>query len=56
MDSKLEARRRASIYAVDLIEGCTSCSIAMGSGSTVKLFIEELSRSCLLYTSDAADE
>ncbi|MEM2203047.1 MAG: ribose 5-phosphate isomerase A [Sulfolobales archaeon] len=44
MDSKLEARRRASIYAVDLIEGCTSCSIAMGSGSTVKLFIEELSR------------
>ncbi|HWQ17718.1 MAG TPA: ribose 5-phosphate isomerase A [Sulfolobales archaeon] len=44
MDPKLEARRRASIYVADLVESCANCSIAMGSGSTVKLFIEELSR------------
>lgn len=44
MDPKVVARRSASSYAADLIEGCDGCTVAVGSGSTVKIFIEELRR------------
>ncbi|MEM4970007.1 MAG: ribose 5-phosphate isomerase A [Sulfolobales archaeon] len=42
MDLKYGARRSVSIYAADLIEHCIGCTIAVGSGSTVKIFIDEL--------------
>lgn len=48
MDPKLVARRSVSSYAIDLVESCIECSMAMGSGSTVKLFIEELARRGLI--------
>lgn len=44
MDPKIAARKNVSRHAADLVEGCVGCVIAIGSGSTVKLFIEELLR------------
>lgn len=59
MDPKLVARRNASARAADMIEGCAGCSLAVGSGSTVKLFIEELARRGLVdryrYVSTSID-
>jgi ribose 5-phosphate isomerase A len=44
MDLRYEARRNVSIYAADLIEHCIGCTIAIGSGSTVKILIDELTK------------
>ncbi len=44
MDPVQAARRIASSYAIGLIERCEGCVVAIGSGSTVKIFIEELAR------------
>lgn len=42
MDPRLVARKSVSRHVIDLIESCAECVVAVGSGSTVKLFIEEL--------------
>jgi ribose 5-phosphate isomerase A len=44
MDPRVSARRNASIYVADTLQECVGCVVAMGSGSTVKVFIDELSR------------
>jgi len=44
MDLRYKARRNVSIYAADLIEHCIGCTIAIGSGSTVKILIDELTK------------
>jgi len=44
LDPVQAARLRASSYAADLVERCEGCSVAIGSGSTVKIFLGELVR------------
>jgi ribose 5-phosphate isomerase A len=50
MDLKQMVKRAASSYAVNLIMSCKGCSIAVGSGSTVKIFIEELVKRGIIST------
>lgn len=38
------AKRAAARAALDMVEGCRGCAVALGSGSTVKIFVEEMRR------------
>ncbi len=44
MDLRYEARRNVSTYVINFIEYCIGCTIAIGSGSTVRIFIDELAK------------
>lgn len=43
-----DAKRAAARAVIEIVEGCRGCTIAVGSGSTVKIFIEEMKKRGLI--------